>query len=161
VARKKKGKKRPPESMLESVFGVRLNANADGDSGNQPAPNPKPEVDPAVTAAEARATAAEARAEKIERLADMADIRAAAVEVAIAQGVKQQRARAFVENLLDLSGVGVNSDGEPDTAEIARIVHAGTEEYPELTAARGSLYGNAPHGSRYDGAPYPSLRVGG
>ena len=46
MTRRKKGKRdRKPESVLESVFGVRLDANPSG-GGDQPAPNPQPEVDP-------------------------------------------------------------------------------------------------------------------
>jgi len=113
--------KKQQESVLKSVFGFDLG------EGATPAPNP-PEIDPALIAA----AATMARAEKLEKLADAAEIRAAAFEAARAAGVKRQSARGFVK-LLDLSGVAMNSDGEPDEAEITRIVRAGCEEYPELT----------------------------
>jgi len=130
LARKKKGKKRP-DSVLESVFGVKLEA-----------PNPQPEVSPAVApdpaAVEARANAI---AEKRERAAYLATVRVAAAQVAREAGIKHQRAHAFTE-LLNFSGVGVNSDGEPDSSEIERIVRAGVDAYPEFQTR--SLYGSAP-----------------
>jgi len=137
MARSKRNKRKSrQDSVLESVFGIKLDADAgDGDS---PAPNPKPEVGPAAVEAQA-----DALAEKRERAAHVAEIRSAAVEVARKAGVKTHRAPAFVK-LIDFSGVAVDSEGAPDTAEIERLVRAGTEEYPELTTASGSLYGSAP-----------------
>jgi len=120
---RRKNKKRK-ESVLASVFGVELEA----------APNPQPEVNPPDELSPevaAKVAATNALADERERLADMAFIRAAAVFSARDAGVKPQRAQALV-GLLDFSGVGVNSDGEPDGVEIARIVKAGCEEYPEF-----------------------------
>jgi hypothetical protein len=137
MARNKKRKTCAQERVLESIFGIEL----EGVSGDHASPAPQP--DPAAaTDIEAQA---EAIAQKHERAAHMAEIRAAAVDVAKTAGVKQGRAHAFVK-LLDLSGVAVDSAGEPDTAEIARLVRAGTEEYPELTTAGESLYGAVPGG---------------
>jgi hypothetical protein len=135
--RRKKDKSRKQQgSVLADVFGIKLEAAGGSES---PAP---PKV--ADTTAE---DAVEARVAARERAAHMAEIRAAAVDVAKTAGVKQGRAHAFVK-LLDLSGVAVDSAGEPDTAEIARLVRAGAEEYPELTTAGGSPYGAAPGGRR-------------
>src|SRR5215211_4089515 len=150
MARKKKHKS-PPESVLESVFGIRLDADGAEGSGNAggtggtttPPPHPQPEVDPAdapdPAAVEARA---DALAEKKERAVHRAVVRSAAVDVARAQGIKQQRAPSFVK-LLDFSGVAMNSDGDPDEVEIARIVRAGADEYPEFQVG-SSPYGSAP-----------------
>jgi hypothetical protein len=74
MARNKKRKTRAQERVLESVFGIEL----EGVSGDHASPAPQP--DPAAaTDIEAQA---EAIAQKHERAAHLAEIRAAAVDVA-------------------------------------------------------------------------------
>jgi hypothetical protein len=126
-------KKRKQENVLESVFGIRLNS---GDGGTTP---PEPDNAPDPDAVEERA---DALAADRERIADLAEIRVAAIDAARAAGIKPQRAVSFVK-ILDFSGVAVDSEGEPDTTEIERIVRAGSKEYPEFRtrAQYERLYG--------------------
>jgi hypothetical protein len=137
MARKKKHK-RQQQNVLESVFGIKL----EGGDGDHASPTLSATPDPA--AVEARA---EEIAQRRERASYAALIRTTAAEAAREVGIRKDRARGFVK-LLDLSGVSVSSDGEPDTTEIARIVRAGVDEFPELRARGTTAYGSA---SRYPG----------
>jgi hypothetical protein len=112
-------------SVLADVFGINL-----VDGGDT---LPPPDEDPA--AAERIEAMVEERVATRERAAAIAEIRYVAAEAAKKAGVKQARVHSFAK-LLDLSGVSVDSDGEPDRAEIERLVRGGIEEYPEL-AIRG------------------------
>jgi len=75
---------------------------------------------------------------------EKAVVRAEALEAVMEAGISPKRAKVFV-TLLDLSGVGLDADGEPDHGALKRAVRNALEQYPELNPSnRCSRYGRAP-----------------
>lgn len=110
-------------------------------------------------AAKAKMTEAEqAKAEKAEAekaadekssAADARVIRAEAKVAAVAAGVKPDRAAAFLR-ILELDGVELDDDGEPDAKAIAAAIKSTLADFPEFKGVAGK---GGPSGGEHGDSP--------
>lgn len=99
--------------------------------------------------AKAEKAEAEKAAEERTATANARVIRSEAKVAAVAAGVRPDRAKAFLR-VVDLEGIEVDDDGEPDAKAIAKAVKSTLEDFPEFKGAAG---GKGPSGGDHGDEP--------